>query len=504
MGKYIVTIAPPTPNGNLHLGHISGPFLAADVFARFRRTMNDEVLFVSYSDDYQDYVALKARQLNQDKFELATHFGNKIGKTLKEIDIDLDIFLKVYQNEYYKDAIKTLYKSAVEKGTIKASKMKVPYSEEDKEYGYEAFARGTCNYCGAHSDASQCESCANSPVLEKMGEITSILTNKPTQFVEKDREYLKLDEYKYFLTQLYTENNVRDYLKIFIDHVLKEDELDWYIDRPGGHGIDIEVNNESKTIHTWFSGIAGYLAASKEYWNAKNKPEKHHDFWKDQSTKIVNFLGFDCSFSHAIVYPSLLSNLDGYTNNFIPLTNKFLKLEGGDFSTSRNHAIWVDDILKEYSADGVRFYLALISPEEKVENFEMIKFSHWYNNFFINGIQNIKRVLNQVTDIDTHINALQSIEDDILKNFYKKWLYYGTLKNFSINGIASVLQDLLGHISKLFEQNEKNIIEASILYLILSSPIHPTLSNALLEKYGVKDQVIAHKLFTTNSKVFSE
>ena len=504
MGKYIVTIAPPTPNGNLHLGHISGPFLAADVFARFRRMMNDDVLFVSYSDDYQDYVALKALQINQNKFELATHFGNKIEETLIAIDIDLDMFLKSYQSEHYLDAIRMLYQGAVKNGTIQSIKIAVPYSEEDQQFGYEAFARGTCNYCGAQSDASQCESCANSPVLEKMQNVVSYLTNKPVQFVEKDREYLELEKYKDFLIQLYSENEVRDHLKIFINHVLNGNELNWYIDRPGGHGIDLEIDNNPKTIHTWFSGIAGYQAASKEYWEEKKQPERHFDFWKNQSTRIVNFIGFDCSFSHAIVYPSLLSNLDEYTNNFTPLTNKFLKLEGGDFSTSRNHAIWVDDILKDYSADGVRFYLALISPEEEIKNFEMVKFSHWYNNFFTNGIERVENVLTSVSDVNVHIQNLQTTKDDTLLKFYKKWLYYGELKNFSMNGIASVLQELLRHVSNLLLSKEKNnIVEASMLYLILSTPIHPKLSNILMEKYGIKDKLEAYQLFS-DSKVLSE
>ncbi|WP_053002141.1 class I tRNA ligase family protein [Kordia jejudonensis] len=496
MGKYIVTIAPPTPNGNLHLGHISGPFLAADVFARLRRMMGDDVLFVSYSDDYQDYVALKAIQQNKDKFELATHFGNRIEATLKGIDIDLDIFLKAYQNEHYTAAIRMLYQNAVKKGTIQKTTMQVPYSEEDQQFGYEAFARGICNYCGSHSDASQCEACANSPVLEKMENMVSYLTNKPVQFVEKEREYLQLEKYKEFLQQLYTENEVRDYLNIFINHILNESELDWCIDRPGGHGIDLEIDGEHKTIHTWFSGIAGYLAASKEFWTQNNAAEKHAYFWKDTATRIVNFLGFDCSFSHAIVYPSLLSNLEGYTNNFTALTNKFLKLEGGDFSTSRNHAIWVDDILKDYSADGVRFHLALISPEKEIRNFEMLKFTHWYTNFFERGIQRIESVFEAVTDIDKHITKLQNTTDEVLLNFYKKWSHHGELKHFSINGIASVLQELLEYILKLYANKEADkIVEASILYVSLSTPIHPTLSNQFMEKYTMKNKVFAHTLF---------
>ena len=496
MAKFIVTIAPPTPNGNLHLGHISGPFLAADIFARLRRLKGDDVFFTSYSDDYQDYVARKALQLDRNKFDVAQEFGTKIDNTLQQIDIQVDWFMKSFNNRYYKDAIVDLYKAAMKNGAIKQVKAQVPYSEEEDQYGYEAFARGLCNYCGEESDASQCESCAKSPVMDKMGDLKSVFTNKPMSKVEKNREYLSIDKYRDYLKTLHTGNPARPYLKAYIDQVLELEDLNWFIDRPGGHGIDLRIEGKDITIHTWFSGLAGYLGASKEFFTKIGKPERHDEFWKDSETKVVNFLGFDCSFSHAIVYPSLALNAEGITKNHVQLTNKFLKLEGGDFSTSRNHAIWVDDILKDYSVDGVRFYLALISPEEELKNFEMEKFSHWYNEFFQPLISLVKKVIGDyISSGKSMQQAGPASMDEKIMEAYRRWQSFTELENFSISGMAAITQETLNLVQNMAEAgNTAGAAQAAMAYLVLSEPIHPTLSQKLLRRYTISEDAVLNQL----------
>ncbi|MGB3466513.1 MAG: class I tRNA ligase family protein [Cyclobacteriaceae bacterium] len=491
MTKYIVTIAPPTPNGDLHLGHIAGPFLAADIFARIRRLNKDEVFFTSYSDDYQDYVARKAVELGKEKFELARHFSQRMRDTFKKAEINLDCFLISYESEDYKAAIAMCYKGAKTLGTIGERIADVPYDEQNKEFGYEAFARGTCNVCGVESDASQCEGCAHSPQPDKMGVMKSVLSMEPMETVKKNREFLDIARYREFLRELYQDNPIRDELRDFISQVLESDNLEWYIDRPGGHGIDLEIGQEEKTIHTWFSGLAGYFAGSKDYWKRQDRPERHDYFWKDEQTHLVNFLGFDCSFSHAIVYPSLMSGLKEYTHRFTQLTNKFLKLEGGDFSTSRNHAIWADDLLKDYSTDGVRFYLALVSPEFEERNFELAKFDHWYNAFFLQKIAQLEKLLSDHEVGGKEIPTVPTNLNGDLYLFYTSWREYSTLETFSITGLAITLQSLLKNISQQIEEDENNeALSAALTYIALSEPIHPGLSERLRARYDIDNRSI--------------
>ncbi|MBC8756881.1 class I tRNA ligase family protein [Kordia sp. YSTF-M3] len=503
MDKYIVTIAPPTPNGDMHLGHLSGPFLAADVFTRMRRLKNDDVFFTSYSDDHQDYVASKALENKEIRFEWALKYGSRIENSLKKANIKVDWFLKSCENKYYKEAILFLLQNAIEKNGIGEKQIRVPYSFEDNQYGYEAFAKGTCNYCGSESDASQCESCANYPVLEEMGDFISIISKKPMGFVNKERMFLKISKYKDHLKELYKQNPIREHLRTFIDEVLSNENIEWFIDRPDGNGIDLTFQGKKITLHTWFSGLAGYLAASKEYWESVKQPQRHEEFWKDKNTKVVNFLGFDCSFSHAIVYPSLASNIDGFTQNFTQITNKFLKLNGDDFSTSRSHAIWVDDILEDYSSDGVRFYMALISPEEEVTNFEMKAFTDWYQNVFSPTINLIEEKINTTkTCLRFSKDEYDELELNKIDEIFSKWDFFSELQAFSIQNIAKRLEDFLQYIAELFSsgQNEK-AMRASFIYVVLSKPIHPSFSERLIDKLLINENEIMDWL---NSRKYSQ
>lgn len=490
MAKYIVTIAPPTPNGNLHLGHISGPFLAADIFYRIRKLKGDEAVLFCYSDDYQDYVVRKAMQTNRDRFELATHFADRIANTLKKTNIHCDWFLKAYQNQYYKDAIVYFYTLAKEKGVLGNREFDVPYSEEDGVYGYEAFARGTCNYCGEESDPSQCEACANSPVIEKMGPLTSILSKKVMTTRRLNREYIKLGEYKEYLTQHYKDNIVRTELQGFIANVIAHCDLDWFIDRPEAFGIDVEVDGEQKIIHTWFSGLPGYYAASKEYAAHIGQPELHDHFWKSEDTTVVNFLGFDCSFSHAIVYPSLLSNAPGHTHKVVQLTNRFLKLEGGDFSTSRGHAIWVDDILEEVSSDSLRYYLALVSPEEQVENFELKKFTAWREDEFQPFCEMLESYMESHAQDFAHTRFNEGNVPALAEQYRREWNAYTETTGFSITGIARTLHKLMVEIQTALENGQLDVHPLICLYLVSGQPVHPDMSDRLINRYSINREEI--------------
>ncbi|WP_338356191.1 class I tRNA ligase family protein [Yeosuana marina] len=489
MANYIVTIAPPTPNGDMHLGHLSGPFLAADIFTRIRRLKGDKVFFTTYSDDYQDYVARKALELNETRFDLASKYGSRIAQSLIKAEIEVDWFMKSYENIHYKEAILFLLKNAIEKNAIGQRASVVPYSFEDKQYGYEAFAKGVCNYCGAESDASQCEACANSPILGEMGDMISTISKKPMVFVDKNRAYLRIHKYVDFLKELYQGNPIRKHLRDFIDNVLLQSDLEWYIDRPDGNGIDLFHEGKNITLHTWFSGLAGYLAASKEYWEQAGQPDRHYELWYDQNTSVVNFLGFDCSFSHAIVYPSLASNINGLTQKFTQITNKFLQLNGGDFSTSRNHAIWVDDILEQYPVDGVRFYLALVSPEFEVTNFDKSHFENWMIGFFEPAIYRIEQLLTDINDVQVISRHLKNNSPKTkLLGIYLNWESFSKPDSFSISGIAKALHELLEYVSALYELNrQEEAITAAITYLILSKPVHPRLSSRFIEQNQLEE-----------------
>jgi methionyl-tRNA synthetase len=245
-----------------------------------------------------------------------------------------------------------------------------------------------------------------------------------------------------------------------------------------------------KIIHTWFSGLAGYYGATKEYAQHIGKPELHDYFWKSEDTTIVNFLGFDCSFSHAIVYPSLLSNAPGHTRKVVPLTNRFLKLEGGDFSTSRGHAIWVDDILEEVSSDALRYYLALVSPEEQTENFEIKKFNAWHEDVFQPFCEMLEAYMEGHAQDFTHALFSNGNITAFAEYFKKEWNSFTETNGFSITGISQTLHKLLAEIQTALENGQMDVDPLISLYLVSGKPIHPDLSEKLISRFSINEKEI--------------
>ena len=495
-GKYIVAIAPPTPNGDLHLGHISGPFLAGDIFARIRRQCKDEVVFVSYSDECQDYVERKAIQLHQRKQDVFGTYSTRIAETLKKIDVELDCFMFSHDNIHFKNAVKMFYENAVKANLIGKKWNDVPFISEGDIYGYEAFAKGKCNYCGTDSDPSQCEHCAKSPIVDEMGDLTCILNDKVFSTTKVEREYLKLNSTTNLLAEIYQNRPLRNYLKEYIDEVLADGKLDWFIDRPNSNGIDIEVDGETKIISTWFSGIAGYYAATQEVAHQRADTTLVDSFWKDKNTQIYYFLGFDCSFSHGIVYPSLLGVSNDFTKNVTPITNKFLKLEGGDFSTSRGHAIWVNDILESYDVDGVRFYLAINSPENEVTNFEMESFDKWYTQIYVPFFQK----LNELSLVSKE-NDFIGVYDEVI-NVVVRWNKYSHPDHFSIAETAKVCQDLMEILNNKMDEKDLYLNTWISLFVVTSKSILVNSTSQLIAKHAIDENEVLD--FFTSEKVKSE
>lgn len=182
MAKLIVTAAPPTSNGDLHLGHISGPYLSADVFTRVRRQLGDDVLCVSYSDDFQSYVQRKAFEeggggsdLNERSAYLARTLGSRMAQSLASADIRYDIFMHSGDSPSLIPALQYFVDAADRRNLLTTSPQTVPYSGVHQVWGYEAFARGTCPNCGASTDTSQCEACAFPPSIPEMTDLRFVL-----------------------------------------------------------------------------------------------------------------------------------------------------------------------------------------------------------------------------------------------------------------------------------------------------------------------------------------
>lgn len=440
MNKYIVTITPPTPNGDLHLGHLSGPFLAADVCARVLKRQGHDVLLLSYSDDYQSYMRRKARQLRKDPFKLAKFNSRQIQLSLEAAGIEVDHFLQASDSAAFKRSAQKYFQHVRDSGQLLKKRTKVFHCKECDVYGYEGLGRGHCNWCGAPSDASQCEACAKSPDVEQMHAMQCMLCQQPMQATSVERWVWQIGTHYPVLREIYRGLPQRPALRAYLDEVLPQAGDEWALTRPGDAGLELE-ELPGQPLHTWFMGLAGYRATLDEC--LAQRPERGTlSQWWHRDTQLVHFLGFDCSYSHAVAYAALQTlDPDGPAPG-VHLTNQFLKLDGEDFSTSRGHAVWIKDIAAQHPLDAIRLFTALHAPEHQVQNFDRQQFETWRGAVY-------ERILQRFAADLSVFDPAAPADVPHLADIETEWSLAASLEAFSIAGMARAVLRLVARIEQL-------------------------------------------------------
>ncbi|MFQ3246408.1 MAG: methionyl-tRNA synthetase [Arenicella sp.] len=500
MSKLLVTISPPTPNGDLHIGHLAGPFLSADVYTRAQRQRGHEAILVSYSDDYQSYMLRKGVELDADPMELANSYTDKICETLKIMDIDIDNWLRPYENPFFKDAVTEVYNAATAADLIINKPSLEPYCSGCDRWGYEAFGRGDCNYCGVDSDASQCEGCGQEPIAKEMKNFHCKLCGEAHEWVEVKRDFLLLEKCEETLRTLYSRKVIRLPLKSWIKYTLTNYLKEWGVTRPGDGGLDL-ASDGSRRIHTWFMGLSGYLAALKEYAHEANTPELYDDILKSSDSRFIHFMGFDCALSHNIIYPSLLSSIPEYEIKQLFYPNQFLKLNGLNLSTSRNHVIWGRDIATNYESDPVRLYLASISPEETESDFVMDVFNVWHDDVYAKFSENLFKLSS--SESTEFLGQLKKDDYEVISGLRKRWLSATSVDQFSMCDLAQITLDTMAQI----EQRLVRKVPAKYLIELLSvfcKPITPKLADRICSFFKIdEDEVTKYLINGLNEAEYS-
>lgn len=468
--QFIVTITPPTPNGDLHIGHIAGPYMAADVFTRAQRLQGMQCYLVSYSDDYQSYLTRKALELGVDGAQLAHENSAKIQQSLRMVGIEVDHWLESHGNPHFEWAAKMLYERGQASGLIRSAQTQAPYCEHCQVWGYEGFARGNCNHCGASSDASQCEACAMAPDAAKMTDLKCILCHAPMTMQPVQRQFLAFDRVADALRARLAAAPMRGQLRRWLDAAFEKGLGDWGVTRPGESGLKL-YDDEAHRLHTWFMGQAGYLAALKEL-SERDEAADAYALLSSADTRMVNFLGMDCSYSHVLAYPAQVLGDPAFKFSQAFFTNAFLKLNGEDFSTSRGHAIWVRDLVRDACADSVRFYVSLIAPEEQTGNFSVDDFWAWRRRVFDAVLPHIYRQLAQ--ERATPPACLAAFERGVAQ----RWLQCASVEQFSMKGMAEQLMVLVDAIQGELSSGKVRR-ELLVLFAVLCGPTMPGLGKAL-------------------------
>lgn len=370
----VVICGPPTTNGDLHVGHVAGPYVASDVFVRHQRATGHEVVFASGGDDSQTYVVTRAKSLGVTPKELTTRSWELIRTTFEAMGIDLDGFAPTddgYRATVY-DYVNRLYAG----GKLRKRKVRLPYGERSREYLVEGFIGGDCPTCLADSRGGICESCGHPIDFDGLVEPWSILDpGEPITFREVEILVLPLEEYRERLISFYEAKSAtwRPHAMALVRELLAKPLPDFAITYPVSWGMPAPFpETPGQTLNAWLEGMpASMYCTAYAQRELGMQPPSNDDAWRaEHDARLVFFVGFDNQFIWALVHVAELMAHDGrYVLPDTILCNEFYELESEKFSTSKGHVLWARDLVADVHRDVARFYLNLSAPEHSRTNF---------------------------------------------------------------------------------------------------------------------------------------
>ncbi|HPR32755.1 MAG TPA: methionine--tRNA ligase, partial [Prolixibacteraceae bacterium] len=366
--RTLITSALPYANGPVHIGHLAGVYVPADIYARYLRMKGEEVAFIGGSDEHGVPITLKAKKEGVTPQDVVDTYHALIKDSFGRFGISFDIYSRTSAPIHHETASE-FFKILHAKGAFVEKTTEQYYDEEAGQFLADRYITGTCPKCGnekAYGD--QCEACGTSLNATDLINPKSTLSGNPPVMKETRHWYLPLDEYETWLKEWILEghkewkSNVYGQCKSWIDGGLNPRavtrDLDW--------GVPVPVDGaEGKVLYVWFDAPIGYISATKEWTNDWQK------WWKDPETRMLHFIGKDNIVFHCIIFPAMLK-ADGSYNlpDNVP-ANEFLNLEGDKISTSRNWAVWLHEYLDAFPGkeDVLKYVLTANAPETKDNDF---------------------------------------------------------------------------------------------------------------------------------------
>ena len=399
--RIFIGVAWPYANGPLHLGHLAGCYLPADIFARFHRVRGNEVLMVSGSDSHGTPIMRKAEDDGVTPAEVVNKFHATFLESWEKLGVTFDLFTTT-MTDNHRETVSEIMVEAHEKGLIYADTMKVTYSPDFQRFLPDRYVQGTCPFCqNPDARGDQCDNCGH--ILDPIDLIEPTYRTEGQRYaVEiRDAEHLfyKLSAFeKPLLEWVQKQDHWRANVKNFTRGFLTEGLKDRAISRDIDWGIPMPIEGyEDKRIYVWFEAVCGYLSASKEWAANSGDPEAWRPFWEDSSTRAYYFIGKDNIPFHTIIWPAMLLGQGGLNLPYDVPANEFLTLEGKQLSTSRNWAVWVPDYLERFPPDPLRYHLAANMPESSDADFSWGEYVRRNNDELVATFGNlVHRVLTQV------------------------------------------------------------------------------------------------------------
>ena len=394
----LVCAAWPYANGSIHLGHVAGCYLPADIFARYHRLKGNNVLMVSGSDAHGTPVTITAEANGSTPEEVASSYQEEFLQDWKDLGISFDLFTSTHTDNHF-SVSQDIFLKLYEKDFIYKDTMSQPYCEDHQRFLADRYVEGVCPHChddGARGD--QCDACGNTLDPKDLIDMRHRDCSAKPVFRETEHFFLRLSAFEQQLLdwtrqQNHWKPNVKNFTVGFLEGGLK----DRAITRDITWGVPVPIPGyEDKRIYVWFEAVIGYLSAAIEAGDELGNPDLWMDFWKDNSRSFY-FMGKDNIPFHTVIWPAMLLGYGGYNLPYDVPANEYVNMESQKISTSRNWVINLKDAVQRYDPDPIRYTLSAIMPETSDSNFTWDEFVRRNNDELVATFGNlVNRVLSMI------------------------------------------------------------------------------------------------------------
>jgi len=396
LSEYIfIGVAWPYANGPLHLGHIAGAYLPADIFARYHRLKGNKVLMVSGSDQHGAPITIRAEKEAITPQKVADKYHQQFLDCWRRLGISFDLFTNTGTANHAR-VTHDMFLTLLDRGYIYKDSMLQAYCPKCQRFLPDRYVEGTCPNCGfPEARGDECDQCGRPLTTSELKDLRCYICSTPPRFESSEHFFLRLSSFQGQLSdwikgQTHWRHNVLGTARKFLDEGLRDRaitrDLDWGVIVP-------QPGFENKRIYVWFEAVIGYLSASKEWARLSGDDTAWRAFWQGDARGFY-FVGKDNIFFHTLEWPAMLMGYGGLNLPYDVPANEFLTIEGKKLSTSRGNAIWVDDYLERYEPDALRYTLAANMPETGDSDFSWHEFLRRNNNELVATYGNLaNRVL---------------------------------------------------------------------------------------------------------------
>lgn len=507
---------PTTPNGDLHLGHLSGPYLAADIYRRYLSENGLVAKHVTGRDDHQTYVAKKAEINNTTPKMLADCYSKEVRQTLTVSGIPIDYYITPNHDGEYAEFVKMIFQKLYDQGYIFEKDELAPFSAKG-EYLHEAYIHGKCPFCHKNSDGNACEECGRPNDCTNLLNAYDHKEKLAPEIKPCKRLYFNFNYFNKQLTDYIKSTTLSAHALGLSISMLNEGLPDICVSHPSSWGIKTPIPGfQDQVIYVWFELAIGYLWGARQLSpDHLSENEKTAWFFNSHDARVVHFYGFDNTYYHTLLFPAIYFAL-GIKPPNVHIVNELLDLDGLKFSTSRGHLIWVRDLINRVPLDYLRWYLCEVRPEGSRQNFTLSHFVLSINQTFFRLDQWIKELTAVISNKFNHFisepGAWTAEQHQFLQDiltYQQSAIDHFKIETFSttrliqnLNNLSITALSFLNSQKYFFDNNTVTpyartalalLALALKIFALLARPIVPDTANAILDFMNIPRKTILNE-----------